>query len=135
MTKNLNVSKDLGFNLGRQSKTFMILMEICIHGKILNILLHFTSTGSSYNSNWVFISGILVQLLPGINVKLVMADGLCLSPGGWISPSYTFQKNNCRKEAGHNNQQLSSGSKIAATLHSWVAELQWCHTGEAVLYL
>lgn len=96
---------------------------------------HFPSTGSSYNSNWLFVSGILVLLLPGINAKLVMADGLCLTPGGWISPSYTFQKNNCRKEAGHNNQQLSSRGKIAATFHSGMAVLQWYHTGKVVLYL
>jgi len=53
-----------------------------------------------------------------------MADGPCLSAGGWIAPSYTFQKNDCRKETGHNNHKLSCGSKIAATLNYGVAVLQ-----------
>lgn len=56
-------------------------------------------------------------------------------PGGWISLSYIFQKNNSRKEACHNNQQPSSGSKIAAPLHSGVTVFQKYSTGKAVLYL
>lgn len=56
-------------------------------------------------------------------------------PGGWISLSYIFQKNNSRKEACHNSQQSSSGSKIAAALHSGMTVLQNYSTGKAWLYL
>lgn len=70
-----------------------------------------------------------------INVKLEAADGLCLFlVGGFLSHIFS-RKNNSRKESCHNNQQPSSGSKIAATLPSGMTVLQKHSTGKAELYL